>query len=274
MPCLPKRRGYLLFQKKKNKANARLRRKIEPITKELAKLQGEKEQEKEKGRGRKKESEAEIYFDELGITVLFVDEAHNFKNVPIETQVNNVLGISAAGSKKCKDMLNKVRVVQKESENSRVIFASGTPITNSVTDVFVMQTYLQSGELALLEIRSFDSWLGMFAEKNIEFEVDVDTNSYRLATRFSKFHNLPELTMLLSQVADFHKSELIDGVPAFNGYTDSLIPKTSEFEAYLREISERAEDVRSGRVDSKTDNMLKITTEQIPKQGEKPCFPR
>ena len=93
-------------------------------------------------------------------------------------------------------------------------------------------------------------------------------------TRFSKFHNLPELTMLLSQVADFHKSELIDGVPIFNGYTDSLIPKTSEFEAYLREISERAEDVRSGRVDSKTDNMLKITTEQIPKQGEKPCFPR
>ena len=249
------------LSKEKNKANARLRRKIESITKELAKLQGEKEQEKEKGRGRKKESEAEIYFDELGITALFVDEAHNFKNVPIETQVNNVLGISAAGSKKCKDMLNKVRVVQKESENSRVIFASGTPITNSVTDVFVMQTYLQSGELALLEIQNFDSWLGMFAEKNIEFEVDVDTNSYRLATRFSKFHNLPELTMLLSQVADFHKSELIDGVPIFNGYTDSLIPKTSEFEAYLREISERAEDVRSGRVDSKTDNMLKITTD-------------
>lgn len=243
------------LSKEKNKANARLRRKIESLTKELAKLQGEKE------KGRERKQEAEIYFDELGITALFVDEAHNFKNVPIETQVNNVLGISAAGSRKCKDMLNKVRVVQKESEKSRVIFASGTPITNSVTDVFVMQTYLQSGELALLEIRSFDSWLGMFAEKNIEFEVDVDTNNYRLATRFSKFHNLPELTMLLSQIADFHKSELIDGVPVFNGYTDSLVPKTSAFAAYLNEISERADNVRSGRVDSKTDNMLKITTD-------------
>lgn len=81
--------------------------------------------------------------------------------------------------------------------------ATGTPITNSITDAFIMQKYLQNGELGLLDLQNFDSWIGMFAEKSTEFEIDVDTSSYRLATRFSKFHNLPELTTLFSQIADF-----------------------------------------------------------------------
>lgn len=202
-----------------------------------------------------------IYFDELGITRLFVDEAHNFKNVPIQTKINNVLGISSKGSKKCKDMMDKVHIIQKQNDGGGVIMATGTPITNSITDAFIMQQYLQSGELAMLDLQNFDSWVGMFAEKTEEFEIDVDTNSYRLATRFSKFHNLPELTTLLASVADFHQIDKSAGIPDFDGYDDELIGKTKDFENYLQDISLRAENVRKGYVNRKDDNMLKITTD-------------
>lgn len=122
-----------------------------------------------------------VYFDELGITRLFVDEAHNFKNVPFETKANKVLGISGSGSKRCQDMMDKVHMVQKKNDGKGVVLATGTPITNSITDAYIMQQYLQSGELAMLDLQSFDAWIGMFAERSTEFEIDVDTSSYRLA---------------------------------------------------------------------------------------------
>lgn len=202
-----------------------------------------------------------ICFDKLGITRLFVDEAHNFKNVPIETQIRSVLGINSKGSKKCKDMLDKVHMIQKANNGKGVVLATATPITNSVTDAFVMQQFLQNGELSMLEIQSFDSWIGMFAERVTEFEIDVDTNNYRLATRFSKFHNLPELTALLASFADFHKIDESAGIPAHDGYIDVLVSKTNELSDYLKNISLRAECVRSGTVNRKEDNMLKITTD-------------
>lgn len=157
--------------------------------------------------------------------------------------------------------MDKVHCVQRQNNGRGVVLATGTPITNSVTDVFVMQKYLQSGELAMLDLQNLDSWMGMFAEKTTEFEIDIDTSSYRLATRFAKFHNLPELTALLSSVADFHKSDEESGLPIFEGYSDDLVAKTDELQDYLYEISERAGDVRSGIVDSTTDNLLKITTD-------------
>ena len=202
-----------------------------------------------------------VYFDELGITRLFVDEAHNFKNVPFETKVNKVLGISGSGSKRCQDMMDKVHMIQRKNDGKGVVFATGTPITNSITDAYIMQQYLQSGELAMLELQSFDAWIGMFAERSTEFEVDVDTSSYRLATRFARFHNLPELTSLLSSIADFHQVDKSAGVPMHDGHKDALISKTPAFESYLNDISQRADDVRSGRVSRKDDNMLKITTD-------------
>lgn len=202
-----------------------------------------------------------VYFDELGITRLFVDEAHNFKNVPFETKVNKVLGISGRGSKRCQDMMDKVHMVQKKNDGKGVVFATGTPITNSITDAYIMQQYLQSGELAMLDLQSFDAWIGMFAERCTEFEIDVDTNSYRLATRFAKFHNLPELTSLLSSIADFHRVDESAGIPMHDGYNDALVSKTSAFAAYLNDISQRADDVRQGRVSRIDDNMLKITTD-------------
>ena len=202
-----------------------------------------------------------IHFDELGITRLFVDEAHNFKNVSIETKTNKVLGISGSGSKKCQDMMDKVHMIQKKNGGKGVIFATGTPITNSITDVFIMQQYLQSGELAMLDLQSFDAWIGMFAERSTEFEIDVDTSNYKLATRFAKFHNLPELTSLLSSIADFHQIDKSVGIPMHDGYKDTLVSKTPAFAAYLDDLSQRADDVRGGKVSRKEDNLLKITTD-------------
>lgn len=205
------------------------------------------------------DNEGKITFDQLGINTLFVDEAHNYKNVPIETKISRILGISKNGSRKCSDMLDKVKCVQRQNGGRGVVFATGTPITNSVTDAYVMQSYLQSGELALLGLSSFDSWVGMFAEKSTDFEVDVDTTNFRMATRFAKFHNLPELTSILASIADFHAVDKTGGLPDFNGYTDSVVSPTPAFKDYLKEISSRADDVRSRRVPPDVDNMLKIT---------------
>lgn len=211
--------------------------------------------------GAVEESCGGVYFDELGVSRLFVDEAHNYKNLPVKTKITKVLGISKAGSKKCADLLGKVQAVQRQNGGGGVVFATGTPVTNSVTEVFAMQQYLQSGELALLDLQNFDSWIGMFAEPVTEFEIDVDTSGYRLATRFAKFHNLPELTNLLAGIADFHTVDGSDGIPAIDGYTDVLVGKTPALETYLQNISARADRVRNKLVSRKQDNMLLITTD-------------
>ena len=199
----------------------------------------------------------DICFDELGVNTLFVDEAHNYKNVPLDTGVK-ILGVTSSGSEKCRDMMEKVHCVQRQNNGRGAVFATGTPITNSISDIFVMQKYLQSGMLELLDMQSFEAWIGTFAEKQSEFEIDVDTQNYRLATRLSKFHNIPELTSLFAEVADFHKVDRNDGIPHLDGYTDTLIPKTLDFARYLERISERADAVRCGSVTRKEDNLLKI----------------
>lgn len=199
------------------------------------------------------------FFDELGISRLFVDEAHNYKNVPIATKALGINGISSIGSKKCVDMMNKVRLIQKLNNGGGVVFATGTPITNSLTDIYVMQQYLQSGELALLNFGNFDNWIGMFAQAETGFEIDVDTTNFRLSTRFSKFHNLPELTSILASIADFHIVPSGGVLPEFDGYIDTLTPKTHELEAQLKLFTMRAEAIRNGEVLRKDDNMLKIT---------------
>ena len=203
----------------------------------------------------------DICFDDLGINTLFLDEAHNYKNISIDTKIDRVLGISSSGSAKCNEMLDKVHCVQRANNGRGAIFATGTPITNSVTDIFVMQTYLQYGELKFLDLHHFDNWAATFGEKSTEFEIDVDTGAFRLATRFSRFHNLPELTNLLAQIADFHKVDESNELPEFDGYNDKLISKTAGLADYLIEISERAEAIRAGLVNRTDDNMLKLTTD-------------
>jgi len=233
-----------------SKATSKLENKKKNINRELGKLYGAIEKLYDC-----------IYFDELGITRLFVDEAHYYKNVPIETKINQVLGISTKGSKKCKDMMDKVHLIQKQNDGGGVVMATGTPITNSITDAYIMQKYLQEGELAMLELQNFDSWVGMFAERVTEFEIDVDTSGYRLATRFSKFHNLPELSVLLSSIADFHQMEQDANLPTFDDRKDAVIAKSNDFSEYMKQIAHRADAVRKGWVFRTDDNMLKITTD-------------
>ena len=207
------------------------------------------------------ETEETVCFDELKINTIFLDEAHNYKNVPTDTKITRVPGISRQGSAKCGAMMDKVHLVQRQNGGRGAVFATGTPITNSITDVFVIQKYLQSGELDLLGLNSFDAWVAMFAEKVTDFEIDVDTSSFRLATRFSKFHNLPELTGILASIADFHRVTGENGIPRFDGYTDVTVEPTPAFCEYLKSISKRADDVRGRRVKREEDNMLKITTD-------------
>lgn len=245
-----KKEAITEMAKQKDKATSKLKKKKESIEKALAELEEAID-----------DMYDTVYFDELGIDRLFVDEAHNFKNVPFDTKADKVLGISKNGSKKCQDMMDKVHMIQKKHDGKGVVMATGTPITNSLTDAYVMQQYLQSGELGMLDLQSFDSWLGMFAEKVTDFEIDVDTSAYRMATRFSRFHNLPELTALLSSVADFHGVEGVDGVPVTDGYTDLTISKSKDLAMYLEVISGRAEAVRQRLVKRYDDNMLKITTD-------------
>ena len=203
----------------------------------------------------------EIPFDELGINTLFVDEAHNYKNVTVGTGITRVRGISNQGSKKCDGMMDKVHCVQRQNHGGRVIMATGTPITNSITDLFILQKFLQDGELEFLGIQNFDSWVATYAKKTTEFEIDVDTSNYRLATRFSRFFNVPELTSILSSVCDLYHVDQSVGIPEFEGYTDSLADGSDDFKDYLKDISIRADDVREKRVEPKDDNLLKITTD-------------
>ena len=239
----------------KDKNTSRTVKKMNRIIEEIQKTKEDKIE------ASKKNPNKFIYFEDLGVTRLFVDEAHNFKNVPIDTQITKVMGISKTGSAKCKDMLMKVRIVQKDNDGKGVIFATGTPITNSITDAFIVQKYLQNGELKILGLQSFDGWVANFAEMATNFEVDVDTSGYRMATRFSMFHNIPELTTILSSVADFHEMDKTSGIPSHDGYEDVVVRKTREFSEFLKNISERADKVRSGKVNRKIDNMLKITTD-------------
>lgn len=233
---------------KAGKATQKLLNKMSKLNDKIIEQMSEKEEEG-------------VCFDQLGITRLFVDEAHNFKNVPIDTKIEMVMGINKAGSVKCRDMMDKVHIVQHQNSGGGVVFATGTPITNSITDAFIMQQYLQGGELKILELENFDSWVGMFAEKCTNFEIDVDTSNYRMATRFSRFHNIPELTSMLATFSDFHQMDETAGIPKHDGYEDAQIPKTRTFSEYLKEISNRAEIVRSGRISRTEDNMLMITTD-------------
>ncbi|MBO7214269.1 MAG: DEAD/DEAH box helicase family protein [Clostridia bacterium] len=217
--------------------------------------------ELEKYRETCKLNEDDITFDKLNINTLFIDEAHNYKNLPFDTKTSGILGISATGSQKCRDLYSKVRCVQADNNGRGVVFATGTPITNSLSDLFVIQKYLQPTVLESMNIANFDAWIANFAELVTCFEVDVDTSGYRMARRFSKFHNLPELTTILSLIADFHPAKCSESMPMFKGHTDCMTDKSKDLENYINKISTRVENIRSRRVSSKDDNMLKVTTD-------------
>ena len=199
-----------------------------------------------------------LSFDNLGFTRLFLDEAHNYKNIKLHSDYD-YFGLSMNGSTKCKHLTSICDYMH--SKGYGCIFATGTPITNSISDCYAMQRYLQPGELKLLDLYNFDEWVAMFAEAKDEIEIDVDTNNFRVMSRLSKFHNLTELTSVLSNICDFHFNKNDKGLPKFNGYTNITISKSNELNAYLQDISKRVEDIRAGRISRKDDNMLKVTTD-------------
>ncbi|MBQ9043722.1 MAG: DEAD/DEAH box helicase family protein [Eggerthellaceae bacterium] len=199
-----------------------------------------------------------ICFDELGVTRLFVDEAHNYKNLAIGGHAD-VQGFGGKGSKKCEHMLSAVRCTMRAGGS--VVFATGTVLVNSIADCYTFQRYLQPATLANLDLADFDAWCGMFAQKRTSWEIDVDTSSYRFTTRFSGFGNLDVLSSLLGCVADFHHIEPGGDLPECEGREDVVVARTGELAEYLQDLSSRADRVRRGRVRSKDDNLLAICTD-------------
>lgn len=202
-----------------------------------------------------------LSFDDLGINTLFLDEAHNYKNISYRTRITGVLGAGGKGCERADGMLDKVHCIQRENNGGRVVFATATPVTNSISDIFAMQKYLQEGALKAMGISTFDAWAAMFADRVTDYEIDVDTNSYRLTSRFARFCNLPELEAVFSEVASFYQKGNIQGLPGFSGYSDSYREGSEEFREFLSSISTRADDVRERRVPVTEDNLLRITSD-------------
>lgn len=198
-------------------------------------------------------------FDELGITALFVDEAHNYKNLPIDSKMKSLRGINLTGSRKCQELLYKVRCVQRN--NGQIIFSTGTPLSNSIADAYVMQVYLQHKELKDLSLYKFDNWVKTFARPEQVCEIDVHTSGFRFVRRFASFHNLPELSKMFSVVADFYASSAGKDLPEFEDYTDIVLKKSKNLEVYMQNLCLRTENIRAGKVPRTEDNMLKVSTD-------------
>ena len=202
----------------------------------------------------------EITFNDLEINTLFVDEAHNFKNIPLKTTMRNVRGINTKGSKKCFEMLKKAHFIQANNGGRGVVFATGTPLCNSISDTYAMQSFLQYDELQKKGLERFDNWVKTFAHPEAICEIDVDTSGFRIVTRFARFFNLPELSRMFGQISIFHNVSQ-DGLPKLLGYSDVVMEKSDALDTYMKELYERTEKIRAKEVDRKKDNMLKISTD-------------
>lgn len=205
-----------------------------------------------------------ITFEELGIDCLMVDEAHNYKNLAIFSKINNVSGISSSGAKKSTDMQLKCQYINEINPGRGIVFATGTPISNTMCEMYVMQSYLQQDTLEQMGIYHFDSWAANFGEVTTALELTVEGSGFRMKSRFNKFTNLPELMNMFKQVADVQTQDMLDlDVPKLRG--GKYIIVESEPDWYVRQVMEdfvvRAERIRNGGVDSSVDNFLKITHE-------------
>ncbi len=205
-----------------------------------------------------------IDFEQLGIDCMFVDEAHYYKNCAVFSKMRNVAGISNTRAKKSMDMLMKCQYINEINDGRGVVFATGTPISNSMTEMFVMQRYLQNHELHIRNLHHFDGWAAMFGEVVSSLELSPEGNGYRFRSRFAKFNNLPELMGLFKNVADIQTADMLK-LPVSKLKDDKYTLVASEpSEFAIDEIAnygERAERIRNSQVEPSVDNMLKITTE-------------
>ena len=202
-----------------------------------------------------------VTFEELGVDRLFVDEAHAFKNGFLATKMRNVAGIATSESQKSTDMFLKCRYMDELTGGRGVIFATGTPVSNSMTELYTMQRYLQYGTLEKMGLIHFDAWASTFGETVTAIELAPEGTGYRARTRFAKFFNLPELMAMFKEVADIKTADQLH-LPVPNAHYETMAVKPSVYQEEMVEaLSERASKVHSGAVDPKEDNMLRITSD-------------
>ena len=202
-----------------------------------------------------------INFEELGIDRLFVDEAHSFKNLFLYTKMRNVGGIAQTEAQKSSDLYMKCRYLDEVTGNKGVVFATGTPVSNSMVELYTMQRYLQYDALSDKRLQHFDSWASTFGETVTAIELAPEGTGYRAKTRFAKFYNLPELMMMFKQVADIQTADMLNlPVPKAN-YHNIAVKPTDIQKEIVASLGERAEKVRNKMVDSSQDNMLLITND-------------
>lgn len=205
-----------------------------------------------------------MFFEETGVDALFVDEAHLFKNLEVFTKMNNVAGLGSGGSQRAMDMRMKIQYINEKNQGRGVIMATGTPLSNSMVELYVMQLYLQERRLHEKGIYHFDAWASVFGEVTSSLELAPEGTGYRMRTRFNKFINLPELIHLFKEVADMILPDMLDiKRPELKGGKYVIVE--SEASDYVKErmeeMVERAEAIHSGVVDPREDNMLRITGE-------------
>ena len=202
-----------------------------------------------------------ITFEELGVDKLFVDEAHGFKNLYLYTKMRNVAGIGQSEAFKSSDMFMKCRYMDEMTGGKGVVFATGTPVSNSMTELYTMQRYLQYESLKKNGLEHFDSWASTFGETQSAFELSPEGTGYRVKTRFSKFYNLPELMSMFKEVADIQTADMLNlPTPEAHYEVIKTLPSEEQKEI-LKSLSERADDVRNRVVEPDEDNMLKITND-------------
>ena len=199
-----------------------------------------------------------VTFEQLGVDRLFVDEAHNYKNLFLYTKMRNVAGLSTSDAQKSSDMFAKCRYMDEITGSRGVIFATGTPVSNSMTELYTMQRYLQYDRLQELNMTHFDCWASRFGETVTALELAPEGTGYRARTRFSKFFNLPELMNLFKEVADIKTADQLHLPTPEVEYHNVVAQPTEQQQEMVKALSERASLVHSGTVDPSQDNMLKI----------------
>ena len=202
-----------------------------------------------------------VTFEQLGVDRLYVDEAHSFKNLFLYTKMRNVAGLSTSDAQKSSDMLMKCRYIDEMTGGKGVVFATGTPVSNSMTELYTMMRYLQHDMLKRKNLTHFDCWASTFGETTTAIELAPEGTGYRARTRFAKFHNLPELMNLFKEVADIKTADQLNLPTPTPIYHNEVAQPTEIQKGMVQELSQRAAKVHAGLVDASVDNMLKITSD-------------
>lgn len=202
-----------------------------------------------------------VTFEELGVDKLFVDEAHNFKNLFLVTKMRNVAGVSQTEAQKSTDLYNKCRYLDRQTDSKGVVFATGTPISNSMTEMFTMQRYLQLSALIRQNMQHFDAWASNYGQTVTAIELAPEGNGFRAKTRFARFHNLPELITMFKEIADIQTADMLKLPVPEVVYTNIALAPSEMQKDIVESLGERADAVRNGDVDPTEDNMLKITND-------------